>query len=138
MKIYFAGSIRGGRDDRELYGKIIDHLRSHGAVLSEHIGSKEVSSLGEHNLSDEEIFRRDLELISQADLVVAEITNPSFGVAYEVVTALMQGKKLLCLYREQEGKRLSAMISGNPAIPVKRYKTEAELFEILDHYFTAQ
>lgn len=24
MKIYFAGSIRGGRDDAELYGQIIE------------------------------------------------------------------------------------------------------------------
>jgi len=35
MKIYFAGSIRGGRDDKELYLQLIKHLAKHGQVLTE-------------------------------------------------------------------------------------------------------
>ena len=33
MKIHFAGSIRGGRDDKELYLEIINLLRKYGKVL---------------------------------------------------------------------------------------------------------
>ncbi len=48
MKIYFAGSIRGGRDDSEIYFKIIEMLQATGAdVLTEHIGSSELTSHGE-------------------------------------------------------------------------------------------
>ena len=47
MKIYFAGSIRGGRDDQELYFDMITDLQNHGTVLTEHIGNKELGNLGE-------------------------------------------------------------------------------------------
>ena len=38
MKIYFCGSIRGGRQDVGLYSKIIETLGSYGEVLTEHVG----------------------------------------------------------------------------------------------------
>ncbi len=44
MKIYFAGSICGGRDDKELYLEIIKKLTSFGTVLAEHVGDKNLSS----------------------------------------------------------------------------------------------
>jgi hypothetical protein len=37
MKIYFAGSIRGGREDAALYLEIIEYLKTFGEVLTEHI-----------------------------------------------------------------------------------------------------
>ena len=37
-KIYFAASIRGGRDDVELYRELIDYMQTFGKVLTEHIG----------------------------------------------------------------------------------------------------
>ena len=40
-KIYFCGSISGGRDDAELYAKIIKYLQSYGQVLTEHVGDSE-------------------------------------------------------------------------------------------------
>ena len=42
-RIYFCGSIRGGRDDRHLYIKLIDHLKKYGTVLTEHIGSDQAT-----------------------------------------------------------------------------------------------
>lgn len=38
MKIYFAGSIRGGRDDASIYARLIEELKTHGEVLTEHVG----------------------------------------------------------------------------------------------------
>ena len=38
MKIYFAGSIRGGRKDAELYRKVIAALKEKHQVLTEHVG----------------------------------------------------------------------------------------------------
>ena len=37
MKIYFAGAIRGGREDVARYLEIVERLRQYGAVLTEHI-----------------------------------------------------------------------------------------------------
>ncbi len=44
MKIYFAGSIRGGRDDAEIYSGIIELLKRYGDVLTEHVGDRTLSS----------------------------------------------------------------------------------------------
>jgi hypothetical protein len=41
-KIYFAGSIAGGRQDEDLYGRIIAKLRKYGEVLSEIVGTPNV------------------------------------------------------------------------------------------------
>jgi len=38
LKIYFCGSIRGGRQDRLLYAELIDYMKAFGKVLTEHIG----------------------------------------------------------------------------------------------------
>lgn len=41
-KIYFAGSIRAGRQDVDLYFKIIEELKTYGQVLTEFVGDKKV------------------------------------------------------------------------------------------------
>ena len=45
MKIYFAGSIRGGRKDAELYRKIIAALKEKHQVLTEHVGDLRLSTV---------------------------------------------------------------------------------------------
>ena len=55
MKIYFAGAIRGGREDAQLYEKLIAYLNEKGQVLTEHIGSTDLSWEGETSRKDEEI-----------------------------------------------------------------------------------
>ncbi len=37
-KIYFAGSIRGGRGDAALYKRMLDYMKRTDVVLTEHIG----------------------------------------------------------------------------------------------------
>ena len=83
MKIYFAGSIRGGRDDWQLYHEIVRRLSAYGEVLTEHVADSGLSQLGEVG-GDREIYERDIEWLRQADRLVAEVTTPSLGVGYEV------------------------------------------------------
>lgn len=120
MKIYFAGSITGGRDDSQLYSEIIEYLKSFGEVLTEHIGSKNISSMGEDNALF--IHDRDMNWLLNADVIVAEVTTPSLGVGYEIGRAIENHKKVLCLYRPREGKRLSAMIRGCKDVTVIEYE----------------
>lgn len=42
-KVYFAGSIRGGRVDAALYQKIINYIKKTDIVLTEHIGKSNMS-----------------------------------------------------------------------------------------------
>ena len=45
MKIYFAGSIRGGRDDVKLYQQIINFISGYGEVLTEHVGNENLTKI---------------------------------------------------------------------------------------------
>jgi len=135
MNIYFAGSIRGGREDVKIYQEIITHLGKFGTVLTEHIADTDLESIGEKDLSDKEIHDRDLEWLKRSDVLIAEVTSPSLGVGYEIKTAITWKKKILCLYRKQKGKSLSAMIAGCPEIEVNYYESLSEAKEILNRYF---
>ena len=43
-KIYFAGSIRGGRDDKEIYAQMIAYLNKYGTILTEHVADQKLTS----------------------------------------------------------------------------------------------
>ena len=136
MKIYFAGSIRGGREDKDIYIAIIKLLLKYGTVLTEHIGKSELSEMGETNMTEEEIYQRDINWINESDIVIAEVTSPSLGVGYEIGYAELKGKKIICIYREVEtGKKLSAMIYGNSNLKVAKYKKIEELPNLFDKIF---
>lgn len=126
MKIYFAGSIRAGREDQEVYQGIIRGLQELGPVLTEHVGSPELTDAGDDGPSDAEIYERDMGWLDEADVVVAEVTVPSLGVGYEIGRAEMLGKPVICLFRREPGRRLSAMISGHPTMAVQSYETVEE------------
>mgnify|MGYP002405607649 CR=1 FL=1 len=107
--IYFAGSISGGRNNVELYGQIIEHLKKYGKVLTEHIGDKKISASGETNLSDTEIYERDTDWLYTANVVVAEVTTPSLGVGLEIGRALERNEWLAKTFGAY-GKKFSVCI----------------------------
>lgn len=134
MKIYFAGSIRGGRVDAALYYEIVQHLKTHGEVFTEHVGDTELGVLGQ-DIGDQKIHDRDLHWLASSDYLVAEVTTPSLGVGYEIGKATEWDKPVLCLYRPTEGRSLSAMISGSNAVTLKQYQSPTDLKEIFENYF---
>jgi hypothetical protein len=120
LRIYFAGSIRGGREDAGIYRELIAALSASGEVLTEHVGTG-----GEEGRDDAAIYTRDMEWLAQSDVLVAEVSVPSLGVGYEIATAERQGIPVLCLFRPGEGRWLSAMLAGDPAIAVVEYSDVA-------------
>jgi hypothetical protein len=133
MKIYFAGSIRGGRQDASLYYEIVRQLQRHGEVLTEHVAEAELGVLGQ-DIGDEKIHDRDLDWLKDSDYLVAEVTTLSLGVGYEIAKAAEWGKPVLCLYRPENGRSLSAMVSGCSAVTVREYQTPAELTQIFEEF----
>lgn len=134
-KIYFAGSIRGGRDDVETYMGIIEELQKFGEVLTEHVGDAGLKVLGEDGKTDTFIYDRDVDWLTQAELLVAEVTTPSLGVGYEIGKAEAMGKMILCLYRPSPGKQLSAMIAGNRYVQIATYQSRSDIQELLQGFF---
>jgi len=134
LKIYFAGSIRGGRADAALYAELITYLQTKGEVLTEHIGIPDLTANGEAGLSDLDIYNRDMTWLLSSDIIVAEVTHPSLGVGFEIAKATSAGKRVLCLYRTEPDKRLSAMIAGCNDVTVASYQTLNEAKHIIDNY----
>ena len=127
--------MRGGRDYKGLYLKIVEWLRAYGTVLTEHIANVQLSSYGEHALSDQAIYARDMAWLDESDVVVAEVTMPSLGVGYELGEAVRAHKPTLCFFRTDSEGRLSAMVSGSPGIKVVTYKTEEDIKSAIDLFF---
>ena len=138
MKIYFAGSIRGGRDDAKLYEKIINHIGNHGIVLTEHIGNKNISNQGERKIIDKDIYARDMHWLASAEIMIAEVSTPSLGVGYELGIANELNKPTLCLYQKNRKIRLSAMISGNDALDCRYYDNLSDAMSIIDDFIIKQ
>lgn len=122
MKIYFAGSIRGGRDYARIYHALITHIETLAEVLTEHIRHGDLTPRGEEKLTDPEIYARDMNWLKESDAVIAEVSAPSLGVGYELGQAEAMGKPVLCLFDATGPNRLSAMLSGNPRMTVVCYQ----------------
>jgi len=123
MKIYFSASIRGGVVDKKMCDELVELLGNYGEVLQER------NAL---DMTDEEIYERDMVWLRESDVLVAEITTPSLGVGYEIAYAEILNKPVLCLYQELPGKRLSAMISGDKKLKIVNYKEVSELTEVFN------
>ncbi|XP_043110457.1 2'-deoxynucleoside 5'-phosphate N-hydrolase 1-like [Puntigrus tetrazona] len=139
MNIYFCGSIRGGRQDVNVYQRIVKKLQRYGTVLTEHVSSGSLSEKGEDAAlgGDKAIHDRDVEWLMLSDVIVAEVTQPSLGVGYELGRAAALNKRVFCLFRPSSGKVLSAMIRGasaNSLFQVQDY-TEEEVESVLEKYF---
>ncbi|CAN5592246.1 nucleoside 2-deoxyribosyltransferase [soil metagenome] len=135
-KIYFAGSITAGRGDQPIYEQIVDELRKYGTISTELIGSPNLLSAGE-TMSDSDIHDRDVAWLMASDCLVAEVTNPSLGVGYEIALATQANIPVLCLYRAVPERRLSAMIAGCKLVQVNRYSDIGEVPTLLAEFFAS-
>ena len=129
-KVYFSGSIRGGRADAALYKELIRHIQKTDTVLTEHIGNSNLETL-EKDQTDEDIYLQDVGFLRESDLVIAECTTPSLGVGYELAYAEALGKSCHIFYNPSRC-RLSAMISGDRYFDIHPYTSAEELFTHVD------
>ena len=135
MKIYFACSISGGRNDEKVYQHLVHFLEDKGIdIPTAHIAETGIEEIDAKEKA-EDIYLRDVNWIRESDRLVAEVSTPSHGVGYEIGYALDLDKSVLCLYRE--GVVVSKMITGNPhpLLTVRSYQDLAEAENILIEYF---
>ena len=131
-KIYFAGSIRGGREDIGLYAEMIARLQEQAEVLTEFIGESTLEETEAATMTDFDIYERDMALLRSADAVVAECSTPSLGVGYELGSADAMGLPVYILYRPGESRRLSAMVGGNRNFRQMPYASREEALAAVD------
>ncbi len=133
MKIYFACSIRGGRDDAKTYAELAQHIKANAILLTEVFADGKLTSQG-MNKPNSDIWATDVAWIHEADAIVAEVTNPSLGVGYEIAKAEEWGKPVLALFHEDGSRRLSAMIEGSPNCKTVYYETIVDAKVAIDEF----
>ncbi len=129
-KIYFAGSIRGGRVDATLYQRMIAYIKQTDTVLTEHIGKSNMSLKAQTKAIDTHIYERDVEWLRSADLVIAECTCPSLGVGYELAYAEAHSIPVHIFYDKTKAN-ISAMLNGNAYFAIHPYETEEQIYPLL-------
>lgn len=130
-KVYFAGSIRGGRENTDVYKRIIDYINRTDTVLTEHIGLGSLSVKAQTKEDDVHIYERDTEWLRSSDVLIAECTNPSHGVGYELAFAEARNIPVYIFYAKSKAN-ISAMLNGNAYFKVYLYENEAEIYPVLD------
>ena len=128
-KIYFAGSISGGRGDAKLYQRLIKMMQETDIVLTEHVGNPDYSTKNRTIEDEIATYRQDMAWLDESDLVIAECSTPSLGVGYELGYAEAHHKPVYIFHRVPSDIHLSSMLSGNEYFHVFSYESEQELME---------
>ncbi len=135
-KVYFAGSIRGGRADAGLYRRMIAYIQRTDSVLTEHVGLPSLNLLEQGPDRDAAIYEQDMGWLRQSDLLIGECSNPSLGVGYELAYAEKIGVPCHIFY-DRTRTQLSAMLTGNPYFAIHPYEREEEIYPLLDRILSA-
>lgn len=133
MKIYFACSIRGGRSDANTYAELAKYIKSKSTLLTEIFADGKLTPQG-MNKPSADIWSTDTTWIKESDAIIAEVTNPSLGVGYEIAKAEEWNKPVLALYRNDCSRKLSAMIDGSPSTRTVYYTTMGEAKSAIDNF----
>ena len=132
MKIYFSGSIYGGRQKLDAYQTLMKELKKYGEILNEEVADPKVIEK-EEGVLDETIFENLENKLKIADLVFAELTIASLGVGYELGFADKLNKKIIGIYDETITPKLSTMIRGNKRIKIIPYTDLNEIIYNLEN-----
>jgi len=133
MKIYFACSIRGGRGDAKTYAELAEYIKSKATLLTEIFVDNKLTSSG-MNKPSSVIWKTDVAWIEESDAVIAEVTNPSLGVGYEIAKAEEWHKPTLALFHNDGSRKLSAMIHGSPNTKTVYYTEISEAKVAIDTF----
>lgn len=128
LKIYFAGSVTGGRSFEKYQHRIVEILKRLGhQVLSEHVSNFDLQN--ELRLEAEKsgnfarfISSHNKKLMHKAEVVVAECSQGSLGTGFEVCYGAYVLKiPVICLRWEKAKGRSSSTIFGDPSKLIKPY-----------------
>lgn len=117
MKVYLACTVRGDRGGVAAARAVAGRLQALGhEVLTTHLLNEQADA-EEAQLTEEAVYRRDIEWLSSCDVLVAEASGSTFGVGFEVGYVLgraaQTGQRVLLLYDRARRSAISRLITGN-------------------------
>ncbi len=143
MTVYLACTVRGDRGGILAGRAICERLQQQGhEVLTTHLLADNVES-AESQITERDVFRRDLEWLTACDVLVAEASGSSYGVGFEVGYVLgragASGQRVVLLYDTARHDQLSRLITGNDdaACTTFGYGSIDELTAFIDRTFAS-
>lgn len=136
MNIFYTASVRAGRAHQPDYLETVRLLKQYGTVSSEHVSDESLTDVGETDITGRDIFIREQAALESADVVVADVSQPSLGVGFLLGRATALGKRVIALYNGDE-HRLSAIIKGHPRIDIHYYTSMSDLADLIENIFTS-
>jgi len=143
MRIYLACTVRGDRRGVRAGRVICERLQEHGhEVLTTHLLADDVED-AESRLSEEQVYRRDIEWLSRCDVLVAEASGSSYGVGFEagyvLGRAASTGQRVVLLYDAAHRHAISRLIVGNcdAACTTFAYASIEALAAFIDGHFAS-
>jgi hypothetical protein len=138
MRIYLACTVRGDRSGVLAGRAICERLEHHGhEVQTKHLLADDVET-AEAQLTEGDVFRRDLDWLAQCDVLVAEASGSSYGVGFEVGYVLGRAhasrQRVVLLYDLGRRHAISRLITGNcdPNCATFGYESIEELTAFID------
>lgn len=132
MRIYLAAPMLGVRRALRVVRRVASALEKAGhVILTPHV-LDEVLDV-EKGISPREVYERDVRLMEEAEVLVAEVSYPSLGVGFEIAYSLLRGKPVIALCDEERLVKTSALIRGvaNPKFRLLTYGSAEEAVEKL-------
>ena len=117
MRVYLACTVRGERGGVLAGRAISQRLQAHGhEVLTTHLLADDVDR-AESALTEAQVYRRDVEWLSQCDVLVAEASGSSYGVGFEVGYLIGRARetrqRVVLVYDAARRHAVSRLITGN-------------------------
>ncbi|MEI6666923.1 MAG: nucleoside 2-deoxyribosyltransferase [Acidobacteriota bacterium] len=138
MRIYLACTVRGDRGAmaaaRHMHARLVQLGHD---VLTSHLLQDDVDQI-ESQVTAAHVYRRDVEWLEAADVLVAEASGSSFGVGFEVGYVLgrsaQSGQRAYVLHDASREAAISRMITGlaHPRATTLAYRTLADIDAFLD------
>ena len=114
--------------------KIPNLIEALGMVVISKHQTDENFVKNESKLTEKMIHDRDYHWLQEADLVIAEITNPSLGVGAEIADAVHLGIPVLCVYKREYEHQTSSYIRGKAGVVCRAYSDYDELKEVIREF----
>lgn len=112
MYIYLAASTSKLEQNKKRLEKIISVFEKLGHTLAESWVVDKIKGK-KNSYTPNELLLRNQQLVQECDLVVVEMSVPSFGVGYQFGQALAHRKHVLCLYPDDmPEQKLSDIVRG--------------------------
>lgn len=144
MKIYLACTVRGDRGAVSALRHAADLLEQAGhTVLTRHLLDDNVDA-AEAALTEQDVFSRDLQWLTSADLVIAEASGSSYGVGFEVGYVLgrseVTAQRVLLLYNASRRPLISRLITGtvHPRCTTASYTDAADLLRVVTAFLASE